>query len=802
MVTRNQVLGWIGAIVAIAIALTGCGGGGGGSSSGGTLLVVGMTPADGGVLDPNLPPGAVRSHEFKIFFSTQPDVATVLDAAEFNGLSSNIRFVDQTLTRGAGWAFLGGVDATGRTPAEVDPNIDPAWASEIAGDDATTLRFIYDVDGMLSTPDALPPAQYTIVVSPQVTNKSGRPILEQFCGSFTSGPDVYPPVVRFESPSNGATNVSVNDPYVIEFNEGVVASTVTENPPPGAITLGAQSIGGPGGGGPALVITGTTTGSPNNSCRYTFTPSTKLPGSSPGASVVVTATLATGLVRDFAGNILGPAPGMGVPPANTTSFTMEQGPTISNNPVPPNALWFGTTGPNSVGVVGINAVGTDAFSPILNVETDGDGIPTIADDNTVIATSVNTDVGRITDIVLGDFINTGLINPSCNVYPPGGFQQPIPSFGGTVITPPFPNPPASLPLGSTFCGLFDFCGGLIGLPNSSSSDIGSRVYVADTDNNVIRVLNSNTSLEIEQVPVPDPAGIAITAPLTDLLVSNFSTNSVSVFDLTTGSMVFVKEVNVNPTDPALAVGRGPKSIAGQPDNEDILVLNTRDETMSLLSPANGFEVRKVVASTIGPDPVEVSATWRQPPFVPFQGTGTWFAYISNRGGNSISVFESGPNFPVVIGPDDIKILLEGSTNFTIDEPTSVHTDLATGIFGDGVFVLNAGNGTVTHITLNFIGPPPSPYFPNPAPNRSWIEVFATQSFGPGVRDLAMGDNAFPCTGVGNANFKQNFGQYIFPIKGYVATSNSIRVFDAVTSLDLGVSIPVQGVNLLQTYMKQ
>jgi len=792
MWSSRRDLARLGALGFVVAVLAACGGGGSSGGSGsGTLLVVDTVPADGGMLNPSLPPDAVRSHEFRLFFSTEPDPATVLDEVEFNGLSPNVRFINRALSRVDGWAFLGGLDASGRSPKEVDPDIDSAWAEEIANDGEEVLRFIYDTDGRLSTPEALPPDQYTLVVTQQVTNKRGRPILEPFCGSFTSGPDTFAPVVRLTSPANGATDVDLDANFVFEFNESVVPSTVVGTPPPSALTVTATAVGGVPGGGPSLQIMGTIQQSQSNGCRFTFVPNGNLPGSSPGASVVVTATIAN-IVRDAAGNTM-------VNPS-VTSFTMRQGPTISNNPIPPSALWFGSTAPNLVGVVGVNAVGSDPFNPVLLVETDGDGIPTPMDDNTVVPTSINDEIGTPVDMVLGDFI-----------LQTSGFTCQGGMAGPHIITNvPFPNPPTALPLGSSMCSFLPQCPSppfpTIPVPNGVNADLGTYVYVADSDNNLIRVLNSNTSLEVDQLPVPDPAGVTITSNLETLLVTNFGTNSVSVFDVIQGNNTFIKEVTVNPTDPALAVGRGPKAIAAQPDNEDVMVLNTRDDSMSILSIANSFEVRKVIESNIGPDPVDVGCTWRQPPFIPNGGTQTWFAYITNRAGNSISVFESGPFFPTVIGPDDIKIVLQDSQEFSIRQPTRVHTDLATGIFGDGLFWVNSEDATVGHLQLTFIGPPPTSYFPNPAPNRVWGQSFVTQSFGRAL-DIAMGDNLIPCNlipGIAPTQLvqKNNFGQVFPPIRGYVATGTSIRVFDATTSLDLGITIPLPGVNQVLTHWKQ
>ena len=767
---RRPASGWIAAafVGIAAIGLVGCGGSGGKGANGASLLVIDQIPIDGGQSPMTIPPTEFGSQQIVVLFSANPAPNTVLDPAEFNGLNANVRIIDSTLTRVNGKAFLGGVDGAGRTPEEVFPDINPTWAEEIAADGEDTLRFIYDTDGTTTTAEALPPEQYTIIVSSLVTNVRGRPILEPYCGSFTSGPDTYPPVIRVTDPTNGATEVDLASPFTFEFNESVIAGSVTGNPPatPSAVTMVAQATGQTGN--PGLAIAGTVTSLLSNGCRFVFTPSSTLPGSQPGSAVVVTTTVnGTPQVSDQAGNVMAGA--------ETTAFTMRNGPTISNNPIPPNALWFGALSPDGVGCIGVNSSGISAASPLLQVDTDGDGLATAADDNTLIATSINEEVGVPVDIVLG------------NVITPGHSLEVI----------PVPNPPMPLPLGSSMPGLPSACPlQTVPTPNSSNADIGTYFYVADSSTNTIRVLNSNTSLQIDSIPVPDPAGVAISANMQTLFVSNFGRNSVSVFNVNMNMNTLIKEVSVNPQDPAQQIGRGPRAIVSQPDQEDVCVLNTQDESMSLMSYARGFEVRKTVESSIGPDPVDLGATWRG---------ATWLCYITNRGADTISVFESGPNFPVQAGPDDIKAVLEGGQGlgtFTIRRPTRVQTDLTTGLQGDGVWYVNSEDGTIGQINLTFIGPPPNPYFPNPAPSRVWGQTRVTPAFGR-VADLALGDNLTPCLGFGiNANIKNNFGQISAPIKGYVATTNSVRVFNARTATDTGIEIPVPGVNQLVTHWKQ
>jgi len=743
--------------------LTACGGGGG-SDGGGSLLVIDTVPVDGGVLEPTLPGGGARSHEVKILFSSEPDRATVLDPAAVGGLGSNVRIVDTSQRRLSGVAFLGGLSADGRTPEEIDPNVDPAWAAEIAADEPEVLRVVHDTDGRLGTAEALLADQYTFRVTQGVTGKGGGPLVEPYCGSFTVGPDIYAPVVMVTDPVDGEVDVSIHTDIIVEFNESVVPSTVTGSGPSPAIQVMAQATGG-SGGNPALPITGTITRLVSNGCRFRFTPDSPLPGSSAGSAVLVTAMVQGGMVTDPAGNV------MANPDSST--FTMERGPTIGNNPVPPNALWFGATGPAQVGVIGVNTVETTTGTAGMFVDTDGDGVATAADDNALVPNSINNAVGIPGDLVLGSFVTPG--------------------NGVDVISNP--NPPLPLPLGSSTTALPSICGmaASIQVPNSVNADIGNYVYVVDTDSDRLRVLNSNTSLEVDAIPLPDPTGATITADLSTVLVSNFGTNSVSVINVAQNANTVLKEVTVNPNDPALAVGRGPRAIAAQPDMEDVLVLNARDDSMSVLSIPAGFEVRKVVASNIGPDPFDVGATWRGV-------SGTYFAYVTNRAGNSISVFESGPTFPVMAGPDDIKGVLQDSPTFHIRRPMEVHADLTTGMTGEGVWFVNNEDGTVGQIVLTFIGPPPNPYFPNPAPNRVWGMNRLVASLGTGAVDLAMGDNVVPCfLFPPNSNMKNNFGHIRTPLKGYVALANEVAVFDARNGLDLGTRIPVPGVRTLATY---
>jgi YVTN family beta-propeller protein len=98
----------------------------------------------------------------------------------------------------------------------------------------------------------------------------------------------------------------------------------------------------------------------------------------------------------------------------------------------------------------------------------------------------------------------------------------------------------------------------------------------------------------------------------------------------------------------ILVGSAPRGIAWEPGNEDILVCNEGDDTVSIVS-AFTLQVRKVVQA--GHDgPFEVAITPRQTQFGFFRNV--YFAYILGRDGR-VAVFESGPNGLAGWGYDDV-----------------------------------------------------------------------------------------------------------------------------------------------------
>src|SRR5262249_26876332 len=153
--------------------------------------------------------------------------------------------------------------------------------------------------------------------------------------------------------------------------------------------------------------------------------------------------------------VLGPSPGVtGVTdrlgaPINgnqSFSFTTTTGPTVANNPVTPNCVYFGAVLPSRFGVIGSNNVTDSQGIPVNIVDSNHAGFPDVFEANFASRTPENTFVGPPVATAVGAWI------------PPGN----------TIATPPFPNPPAPQPITSTATTVPSICGiPPVFIPNSS-----------------------------------------------------------------------------------------------------------------------------------------------------------------------------------------------------------------------------------------------------------------------------------------------------------------------------------------------
>lgn len=172
--------------------------------------------------------------------------------------------------------------------------------------------------------------------------------------------------------------------------------------------------------------------------------------------------------------------------------------------------------------------------------------------------------------------------------------------------------------------------------------IGQYLYVIDRGRREVVVLNSNRMTVIDRISVFDPTSLAMDPNVRTLAVSNQLSNLVTFIDVNPQSSTF------NEVTSQTVVGLRPRGIAWDGGNEDILVANEGENTVSIIS-ALSLNVRKVVRSQLN-QPFEVAITQRQPCFG--FNRNVYFAYILNRNGR-VAIMESGPNTVNGWGYDDI-----------------------------------------------------------------------------------------------------------------------------------------------------
>jgi hypothetical protein len=191
-------------------------------------------------------------------------------------------------------------------------------------------------------------------------------------------------------------------------------------------------------------------------------------------------------------------------------------------------------------------------------------------------------------------------------------------------------PPSSPPPPPPFC------------PFTSRQQVGHFLYVLDRDNRQIVVLNSNRFTILDTIRLTDPVSMAMSPNMTRLGVTNFASSSVSFIDIDPTSPSFHQVVGET------RVERGPTAVSWQPDGEDVLVLSTDSNLMTIIS-ALDFTVRRSVSGFLN-NPIDIIATER------YQGTGNtsgvYYAYVLNSNG-TIAVYESGPDGVNGIGFNDM-----------------------------------------------------------------------------------------------------------------------------------------------------
>ena len=177
--------------------------------------------------------------------------------------------------------------------------------------------------------------------------------------------------------------------------------------------------------------------------------------------------------------------------------------------------------------------------------------------------------------------------------------------------------------------------------------IGHFLYVLDRHRSEVVVLNSNRMTVIDRIPITDATDMTISPDLGVLAISSQSADLVEIVDIDPASARFHTVVS------RVTVGASPRGLAFEPSNEDLLVCNQGDDTVSIITPVS-FTVRKTVPSLVT-EPFELAVLPRMMDFA-FR-RDVYFAYILGRDGR-VSLFESGPDGPSGFGFDTVVGLLD------------------------------------------------------------------------------------------------------------------------------------------------
>jgi len=251
--------------------------------------------------------------------------------------------------------------------------------------------------------------------------------------------------------------------------------------------------------------------------------------------------------------------------------------------------------------------------------------------------------------------NQGGLDPKQNLLGPGN------PFGNPTAT--VPEPPSGLLTQEQNAWFLGPSSGQVQvtscLPYQMRQQIGHYLYVLDRQRREITVFNSNRMNVVDRVPVPDPTSLAMGPNLDFLAVSNQSADTVSFIDINPNSSTFHQVVKNT------VVGKGPRGLAWDPLNEDLIVCNEIDDTISIIS-AFSLEVRRTAGAQLN-EPFEVCVFPRQAGFAFFRNV--YFAYILNRSG-TVAIFESGPNGVNGWGFDDVI----GVAPFIFQNPKTIRPD--------------------------------------------------------------------------------------------------------------------------------
>lgn len=324
--------------------------------------------------------------------------------------------------------------------------------------------------------------------------------------------------------------------------------------------------------------------------------------------------------------------------------------------------------------------------------------------------------------------------------------------------------------------------------------IGHFLYAIDAETDELVVLNSNRFTVLDRIALADPTSLAMSPELDFLAVTSRATGTVSFVDIQPSSATFHQVVKET------VVGAGPSGVAWQPGNEDIVVCNEGDGTISILS-AFDLSVRKTLKTGLAA-PFEVALTARQSSFGSF--SNVYYGYVLGRDGR-IALFESGPGGPNGWGYDAIVL----HSPFALENPRAMQPDpltLTSGVWiaHDGAVdadgeATGVGGGALTNVRLAFETLGQLPLTPGTRPNARGKSLDVVRSIGGDVltglpQDVAF-DNLRNLGSLGNAHTVFSAGVpkamngkgtvRAFPTGVTVVTNNASYLFAPVRTREGG-----------------
>ncbi len=381
----------------------------------------------------------------------------------------------------------------------------------------------------------------------------------------------------------------------------------------------------------------------------------------------------------------------------TLNYTMQMGPQIANNPSPPD-LNIVTNGAVLDGFS--NSSITTTFAPGGTLTGTMFPLAQPLDDPMTL--------GTIRDVVFGPFIN--VTSPTNVISNPPGRLNPNMAVA-TGVDPGVPFPQGGTPeFGRDFFGLF------MNLP--PVPPLGVRLYVTD-DSDTVKIFDSNTFLPLGVLTgVPSAYGLGRDRNQSFLYVSNFDQNSIQRIGINPASASIFHQVTNT-----ITVGANPTVVTVHPDNEVVCVLNTGEDSFSVVGVATAQEREKFPVG-MGANEIMVTSRHFGCPGCP-PGTVAWSAFIPNLLDNTVTIFES----------DSPSINVQNGNNGRVLDFLGGFSGPKGGIWNQvaypnpGFYIANStgGNAVLTYMLTFQLQPPPG--FPGVPAFRNYTNAQTYTSTG-------------------------------------------------------------------------